>query len=63
MYYICKSRCIYGWNSTIKIPGCKIQDISTSISITVKFEEMTDDDEDESDKHLEAQDRRYLCLI
>ena len=37
--------------------------ISTSISITVKFEEMTDDDdEDESDKHLEARDRRYSCL-
>ena len=44
-----------------------IQDVSTSISITVKFEEMTDDDddddEDESDKHLEARDRRYSCLI
>ena len=48
-----------------KIHGCEIQDISTSISITVKFEEMTDDDEDddnESDKHLEARDRRYSCL-
>ena len=36
-----------------------------NISITVKFEEMTDDgedDEDESDKHLEARDRRYSCL-
>ena len=32
----------------------------------VKFEEMTDDDndeDDESDKHLEARDRRYSCLI
>ena len=29
----------------------------------VEFEEMTDDDEDdESDKHLEARDRRYSCL-
>ena len=47
-----------------KILGCKIQDISTSISIKDKFEEMTDDDdEDESDKHLEARDHRYSCLI
>ena len=29
----------------------------------VKFEEMTDEDDDESDKHLEARDRRYSCLI
>ena len=29
----------------------------------VKFEEMsTQDDNDESDKHLEARDRRYSCL-
>ena len=29
----------------------------------VKFEEMTgQDDYDESDKHLEVQDRRYSCL-
>ena len=29
----------------------------------VKFEEMSNqDDNDESDKHLEAQDRRYSCL-
>ena len=49
----------------IKFPDAGIQDISTSISITVKFEEMTDDDDedDESDKHLEARDRRYSCLI
>ena len=39
------------------------QDISTSISIAVKFEEMTDEDDDESNKHLEARDRRYSCLI
>ena len=41
-----------------------IQDISTSILIMVKFEEMTDndDEDDESDKHLEARDRRYSCL-
>ena len=47
-----------------------IQDISTSISIELKVEyhddltERYDDDEDdESDKHLEARDRRYSCLI
>ena len=37
-----------------------------SISITVKYKEMTDNDEDnddESDKHLEARDCRYSCLI
>ena len=36
-----------------------IQDVSTSISIVVKFEEMSEDDDgdDESDKHLEARDR------
>ena len=39
---------------SIKIPGCEIQDKSTSISIGVKFEEMSesDDDGDESDKHI-----------
>ena len=49
----------------MKFSDAGIQDVSTSISITVKFEEMTDDDEDddESDKHLEARDRRYSCLI
>ena len=45
-----------------KNPGCEIQDISTSISIKVKIEEMSPQD-DESDKHLEARDRRYSCLI
>ena len=37
-----------------KIHGCEIQDISTSISILVKFEEMSEDDDgdDESYKHL-----------
>ena len=39
--------------SNHKIHGCKI-------SIVVKFEEMSDGDE--SDKHLEARDRRYSCL-
>ena len=47
----------------MKFSDAGIQDVSTSISITVTFEEMTDDDdEDESDKHLEARDRRYSCL-
>ena len=48
-----------------KFSDAGIQDVSTSISITVKFEKMTDDDnddKDESDKHLEARDRRYSCL-
>ena len=48
--------------SSVKFSDAWIQDISTSISIMVKFEEMTEDDDDESDKHLEAQDRRYSCL-
>ena len=47
-----------------KFSDAGIQDISTSILIMVKFEEMSDEDEDdESDKHLEARDRRYSCLI
>ena len=48
-----------------KFSDAGIQDSSTSILITVKFEEMSDedDDDDESDKHLEARDRRYSCLI
>ena len=57
------------------MPGCKIQDVSTSISIRVRIQknlnDLTerydtdddDDDDDESDKHLEARDRRYSCLI
>ena len=43
-----------------------IQDVRTSISIKSKIEETSpdaDDDDDESDKHLEARDRRYSCLI
>ena len=35
-----------------KIHGCEIQDKSTSILIGVKFEEMSEPDEDESDKHI-----------
>ena len=36
-----------------KIRGCKIQDISMSISIMYEIEEMSNqDDDDESDKHL-----------
>ena len=48
-----------------KFSDAGIQDISTSISISIKFEEMTDDDEDEndeSDKHLEARDHEYSCI-
>ena len=31
---------------------------------SVKFEEMSEDeDDDESDKHIQARDRRYSCLI
>ena len=41
-----------------------IQDVSTSISIVHDLiERYPDDDDDESDKHLEARDRRYSCLI
>ena len=61
MYNIRKDKPI----SIIKFSDAGIQDVSTSISITVKFEEMTDDDddnEDESDENLEARDRRYSCL-
>ena len=53
---------VKGVNLSTKILGCEIQDVSTSISITVIFEEMTGDDEDESGKHLEARDCRYSCL-
>ena len=42
-----------------KILGCKIHDVSKSISIN--FQKSPEDD-DESDKHLEARDRRYSCL-
>ena len=45
-----------------------IQDISTSISIKVRLQKNLNDlreryeSDDESDKHLEARDRRYSCL-
>ena len=53
-----------------KFSDAGIQDISTSISIEVRIcknindltERYEDDDDDESDKHLEARDRRYSCL-
>ena len=46
-----------------KFSDAGIQDISTSISITFKFEEMLNEDEDdESDNYLEAGDRRHSCL-
>ena len=55
-----------------KFSDAGIQDISTSISIRFKEEyvndlteryESDDADADESDKHLEARDRRYSCLM
>ena len=48
-----------------KILGCKIQDISTSILIAQILTTVTGEGEgkDESDKLLEARDRRYSCLI
>ena len=54
-----------------KFSDAGIQDTSTSISIGFKNEyiddltercESHDEDDDESDKHLEARDRRYSCL-
>ena len=48
--------------SVTDMPEKWIQDVSTSISIRYKFEEMSEGD-DESDKHLEARDRRNSCLI
>ena len=53
-----------------KFSDAGIQDISTSISIEFKVEYVndlteryeSDADADESDKHLEARDRRYSCL-
>ena len=54
-----------------KFSDARIQDVSTSISINMRIQEnlnnLTEryesDDDDESDKHLEARDRRYSCLI
>ena len=52
----------------LKFLDAGIQDESTSISIelrkmmkSIKFEEMSEPD-DESDKHIQARDRRYSCL-
>ena len=52
-----------------KFLDARIQDVSTSISIRVRIlknlndlTERYDDEDDESDKHLEARDRRYSCL-
>ena len=60
MYPSGLSACCIHWIKKIHFKGqlqkfldAGIQVISTSISITIKFEEMTDDDEDdENDKHL-----------
>ena len=52
----------------IKFLDAGIQDKSTSISIEVRIQKNLDDlteryeSDDESDKHLEARDRKYLCL-
>jgi len=53
-----------------KFSDAEIQDISTSISINMRIQknlndltERYDDEDDESDKHLEARDRRYSCLM
>ena len=57
------------WISNSKFSDAGIQDISTSISINVRmqknFYDLTErcESDDESDKHLEARDRRYSCLI
>ena len=53
-----------------KFPDAGIQDLSTSISINMRIQKNLYDltkrceshDNDESDKHIEALDRRYLCL-
>ena len=53
-----------------KFSDAGIQDISTSIAINVRIpknlndltERYESDDDDESDKHLEARDHRYSCL-
>ena len=56
--------------SLLKFSDAEIQDISTSISINMRIqknlndltERYESDDDDQSDKHLEARDRRYSCL-
>ena len=54
----------------LKFLDAGIQDISTSILINVRIQKNlndlterceSDDDDDQSDKHLEARDRRYSC--
>ena len=47
----------------IKFLDAGIQDVSTSISIVDDLIERCPGDGDESDKHLEARDRRYSCLM
>ena len=54
--------------SILKFSDPGIQDISSSISIRFKVEYVNDlteryESDDESDKHLEARDRRYSCLM
>ena len=57
--------------SVIKFSDAGIQDLSPSISINVKIqknlndltERCESDDDDQSDKHLEARDRRYRKIV
>ena len=49
-------------NASNEILGCEIQDISTSISIAIISLIWLMTELDESDKHVEARDRRYSCL-
>ena len=53
------------WNQLymIKFLDAGIQDVSTSISIVDDLIERCPGDGDESNKHLEARDCRYSCLI
>ena len=52
-----------------KFSDAEIQDISTSISINMRIQKNLNDlterceSDDQSDKHLEARDCRYSCLI
>ena len=55
-------------NPNTKFLDAGIQDISTSISINLMIQMNLNDltercEDDQSDKHLEARDRRYSCLI
>ena len=65
-----KHKVTYWSISRLKFSDAGIQDISPSISINVRIqrnlndltERYESDDDDQSDKHLEARDRIYTCL-